>query len=242
MFDADILQMEPRKALVFYGQQAGYIETIDFVQAHNIDKRGNIEEGKPVSQNCMRDLLASFYEEYQASIETVYLYPERLLAFNPALDFMCWYAPKQERAIFFQNTSYMVKWPALVFMVRKDDIYIFATKSNKRPDANTPLYHAPIWNTYDDGSMCKGSAVFGNRLSPEYMRQWQDGVYNSTFTHPNGSIARIKGVERGAEESFWAELSKSGKSFPSAKLYPFVYDETGEICALEDMISKTIEG
>lgn len=111
-----------------------------------------------------------------------------------------------------------VPWPSLVFSVTQTGISAYAIKNKrKRPDKNTKLYHAPLFNTYSGGSICMGNCRMDNHSTPEdAINAWCSFMFDSKFTNEVG------GEYGSCSEllEFWEKLD--GKdTFPNDILRPF---------------------
>ena len=111
-------------------------------------------------------------------------------------DHIMWWSPPSRRTYFFNtrqdDTSINVGkrsgealTPSLIFVVCRDRMSVFAVKGNQRPDADTPIFHAPLMNVYEDGTLCMGSMSRPNSTLAESISQWENGFWDSAFSHPN---------------------------------------------------------
>lgn len=111
-------------------------------------------------------------------------------------DTMVWWTPAQRRVMFFapaHTESESIKTelngkvfphPALVWMASGDGtLSVRALMESDRPEASTPLYVAPYWNTYDDASICLGDSPRPTTRSVAAIDQWMDGFFRSRFSH-----------------------------------------------------------
>lgn len=102
-----------------------------------------------------------------------------------------------------------VPFPQLVFVVTKNSLNIYATKDGtKRPTPATRLFQLPIWNVYDRGSVCLGSASLPSRFTSleDLIDAWKKIWFETTFSH-NDEVT----------QSLWESLEGS-KKFPMKKL------------------------
>lgn len=158
------------------------------------------------------------------------LLPANVLAAGASC--LTWYVAGKSRVMYVQIGKrlqrWTVPWPTLVFKVTPKGIGVAALSSDKRPDGDTLLFHAPLANVYNDGRVCTGGAV----LPPEYgvgaMPQWETVIFNTGFSHVNHEFTlRLAGkkkddpVSDGDHFSFWKNLAKAKhKAFPVKMLVP----------------------
>jgi len=220
MHHVSIPTLKPIKALIIYEQQ----NHVPFIQHHNISYSGNIDsEGSPITQSAMRELLATFYDDFKQQMtggESVL--DSRLLVHNASKQLMAWWEPAQQRKKFYKKNGKQktldVGWPPLVFIVTKDDLYCFALKRNERPTADTELMYAPLWNFYDNHSMCQGTARYPSTIEPNTINEWNDAVYNSAFTHSNGCHPRVKKGQDKVMDVWEKAAATKSKKFPISQL------------------------
>lgn len=97
--------------------------------------------------------------------------------------------------------------PALVNVVDKKHLDVFALINDDRPTEQTKLFRAPFPNVSGSGSVCLGNAKV-NRHENTYaaiIQYWEDLFWLSEFTHFNGSDKIIKKPV----EKFWQTLLNS---------------------------------
>jgi PRTRC genetic system protein B len=76
--------------------------------------------------------------------------------------------------------------PALVFKVAGKDLFVRAVATNSRPSPDTPMKTAPYWNT--DIRVCPGSMRVPDTLDVASISSWEDGFFQSEFTHAAGTV------------------------------------------------------
>ncbi len=107
--------------------------------------------------------------------------------------------------------------PPLVWRVCRGSLAVRALLENKRPVAGTKLAFAPFWNLSNDGTVCLGSMRHPESNSIASIGAWEQGFYESAFTH--GNVARIT-KHPGGFEGMWMELAGKRTPFPSKYLIP----------------------
>lgn len=103
-----------------------------------------------------------------------------------------WWAPASRQAPYFAMGSRLVahsgetvSMPALVYHVRHGQLRIRATASRKRPTSRTPLYVAPLWNIYENGTLCAGTMPIPVGDPADCIDAWQRAFWDSAFTTPH---------------------------------------------------------
>lgn len=104
-----------------------------------------------------------------------------------------WWTPQQRRTIHFHCKEtdrlgireFDFIHPALVWMVHRGSLYLRALPGSVRPEADTLLAVAPYWNIDDSGLVCLGSMRTPENRSLALLKKWEDGFFESSFTHPN---------------------------------------------------------
>lgn len=119
--------------------------------------------------------------------------PENVLAY--ASDLLVWWTPPRLHRMFFSDGAEdrreidgeACPHPALVWKVRRGRLYLRALASPNRPIANTRLMVAPYWNTEASrGDVCAGDMPRPRETDVTGMLEWEEGFFNSRFTHPSG--------------------------------------------------------
>jgi PRTRC genetic system protein B len=77
--------------------------------------------------------------------------------------------------------------PGLIFRAQPGNLDVRAVACHDRPEPDTPLYRAPYWNVNDQGDVCLGSARVPHEATIESLKRWEEGFFESEFTHPNAA-------------------------------------------------------
>jgi PRTRC genetic system protein B len=104
-------------------------------------------------------------------------------------------------------------WPT------KTAIAIYALTTEQDIDSETPLYHAPFFNTYEDGRVCMGNVKLNIQKNcglEDFIAYWQSGFFNSYFSHMMQGHYPVKGNM----VQLWKSLSGTKKQFPEKVLIP----------------------
>lgn len=136
---------------------------------------------------------------------------------------IAWWTPERRRAMFYNSAAgkashlngKVFPQPPLLWQVWEGQLRIRALLENKRPGPKTKVAIAPFWNISHDGTVCTGSMRRADSASAASIPTWEQGFYESNFTHSNvGRITRHKG---GFDE-LWTELAGRRVKFPAAAL------------------------
>ena len=179
----------------------------------------DIMPGRAITQEALLALVLTMAQKYSVNAE---LLPENVLSVSAS--HLVWWVPARRRRVFFNNRelgqrSAEVPHPPLLFSVVNGSWSVYALRENVRPDEETVIYFTPYFNTYDNCSICVGSAAVPKSLSTKTIADWEKAFFDSAFTHMNGSIKKIA-HERG-EYAFWKEMLDGVYSeFPIDLLVP----------------------
>jgi PRTRC genetic system protein B len=134
-----------------------------------------------------------------------------------------WWTPPQTRSVFFRTAKGeaqgKVRYPALIYTVVRNTLYVFATSDSERPTAETILHHAPLMNVWNDGKVCTGNVDFPTRLDLAALVQWEESLLDSYFTHPNHDGA-VRACKSGMFAFYTAMMKKLPAAFPKKNLAP----------------------
>lgn len=192
-FDGAATSYELKRAILIYESRGS--ETACAATAHSIREVNGqplIEPGEPVTLAGIEALASALGRQFQAS-----LLPEHLLCLTARQ--MIWWCPASRRRIWFkpaeskhkdadrlkQLNGKVVLHPPLLFGANEGGLHLWALKENRRPQANTPLFRAPYWNLSPEGNLCIGSAAIPRELNPALLERYENGFFNSAFSHSN---------------------------------------------------------
>jgi len=223
-------------ALVFHEAQS---ERTDYsgrsfgavITSHPIQQT---QDGPVIGAGCVLSLtdqhrLQSLLDKNMAAQFT--LLPENVLAIGNSR--LLWFIPGRVRPMFLRiagaSRKILVPWPTLLAYVDEGSLMLAALISSARPDANTPLYHAPIANTDGRCVVCTGRAVLPDDAGVEHMDGWEDVVFNTYFSHTNQThTLRLPTHSESAVVTdedhvrFWTSLANTKATvFPAEALVPF---------------------
>jgi PRTRC genetic system protein B len=208
-------RFELREALLVYGDRQNH-----FVTRHQIQSQGEapptLGPAQPLTEAFVDSLARSLYGSSKAEVLPAYVLAkgDRMIA---------WWTPARRRQMFYQNAEGKASalngctfpQPPLVWRVENCDLAIRALTESRRPEAETKLAFAPLWNLSDDGRVCLGSMRRPDSATVRSIDGWERGFYESAFTHSNvGRLTRHKG----GFEALWGELAGKRKPFPTKAL------------------------
>lgn len=116
--------------------------------------------------------------------------PKNILTYKTDEKYIIWSTPFKIQNIIYKEGigvktgNYYV--PRLIWKLVNDKLFVYAIIKNIKSDKDE-LYHSPLFNSYQDGSMCMGNVKF-TELSQDYSKiinKVESAFWNSTFTHSN---------------------------------------------------------
>ena len=167
--------------------------------------------------------LESLYRGLASAPQAAFL-PENVLAYTSGL--VAWWTPPRLHRMYFSEGAEdrraidgaIFPHPALVWKVQRGSLFLRALDVSVRPKPDTRLMVAPYWNTAADmGDVCEGDMRRPKNTDVATMMQWEEGFFNSRFTHPSG-IGKLTS-HAGGFISLWAELIGKDQ-FPAKYLVP----------------------
>lgn len=205
--DIDQKKMEPVTALVLHrminciGSQDGN----ELVTVHDINN-GTLGAPRVIDPERLASFLTLAGLRGKGSAFWV---PERLLAIGASS--IAWFVPAAVREMYFKNNNLndlngkRLPNPALVFVASDHSLSVFALAENKRPDAKTPLYHAPFLNVYDHGNICLPYDR-RNTVAADFTKiyQMEHLFFDSFGSHWNGDVYSSGGND------LWLKIAADG--------------------------------
>jgi PRTRC genetic system protein B len=224
-------QYLPVKALLIYKSMEQEKENYRsdppeiYVESYDIGKQGNPINAHPLSikeMTALSELLQSTQELQNNYLQCKGVIPPNLLYVNSQNNgYAIWYTPPQEVDLFFTDSldipSGKTKIPALLWKATKERLQIFALKGKAKPNTDTPLYYAPLFNLSQDGSVCMGTVnvnIDRQTSLENFMTQWENYFFNSYFTHTIANHRHCKGNL----VQLWQEQVGTGRDFPQDEL------------------------
>lgn len=204
--DANISGVRLQSAILLYGS-GGYRSTT-YATIHDVDVGDGdaapvIRAGRPVDKVALREVIGGLMD---ASRVRSGILPDNILSIGA--DFVVWWERPCERTYYFDCRSHGFDGdapsvgkragkgltPGLVFVARNQQMMVFAVKGNERPNADTPLFNAPLMNVYSDGRVCTGSMPLPESTMGDSVATWSKSFWESHFSHPNHpKVVKFKG-------------------------------------------------
>ena len=194
-----------------------------FATVHDVIREGAEPQQPKLGPGSLLD--TAFLHELCARIERpakALLLPENVLVYTSEL--LIWWTPPRLHSMYFsegaedrQNVDGRVcPHPALLWKVHRGSLFLRALSHSVRPQTKTPLMVAPYWNTQaGSGNVCEGSMPRPGETDLSNLLEWEEGFFNSRFTHPSG-IGTLTS-HPGGFMGLWTELAGQ-KEFPSGYL------------------------
>jgi PRTRC genetic system protein B len=216
----------PQKALLVYAASQNHTQPY-YIEAYDLDTEGKPVNAHPLSvseANSLVKALQTAERKKNGLLTLKGLMPKNVLHLktdqNP---YAIWYTPAQSVPLFFKADlgipSGLCALPALLWKATKKGMAIYALADDADITLETPLYHAPFFNVYEDGRVCMGNtqvSIPKDCSLEEFMRLWQEAFYNSYFSHLMHGHLPVKGNI----VQLWKGLSGTGKPFPAQVLIP----------------------
>jgi PRTRC genetic system protein B len=192
--EASYLKMDC--AIMLYSSDQGYAkQRYATIHPVEIDENGApvIRAGRPADLDSLK---ASVSELLSSSRVRSGVLPDNILSVG--LDHIVWWQRPGRRSFFFDCRGKVEDGaanvgqragegltPGLVFVAKGQDMMVFAVKGESRPEATTPLCHAPLMNVWSNGTVCTGSMPLPASTVAESVAAWESAFWNSNFSHPN---------------------------------------------------------
>lgn len=182
---------KPKAALVVFQNE----NSASYLELRQIRRDGSMGAAKPVSNEFIQTLLASFSKEYR-SIPHGEIPPNLLYCdTRRGHDTFVWYNPPMKRQRFFsegldmEDGEYHV--PGTLYVVSNNSISVFCF-AGKKPAMDKTLLGVPYFNIYSNGNVCMGNAHadIPNKENLSYqdiLNAWENAFWNSIDVHTNGS-------------------------------------------------------
>lgn len=109
---------------------------------------------------------------------------------------VAWWVPPSQRPLLFDAkydqtksvaklSGVPVPLPGLVMIASPNSLKVFAVLGSARPTGESTLYHAPFWNMFSSGEMCRGTVKYPSSCTPESQSEWETCFFQSVFTGPS---------------------------------------------------------
>jgi PRTRC genetic system protein B len=188
------------RVLLVYGKSSydGFPYRHPFVTLHeviHVGEEAHLGTGHLVTPQMLSQLMNELGESTPREI-----LPERVLV--RTADTIVWWKPAGQAVMFFSDrggddilirlNGKRYPHPPLLFKVNGSNLWIRALGANLRPTGKSPLYLAPYWNCYDNGSVCTGTMKIPREKSVTAIEDWEQSFFRSEFTHAGGAGKRTR--------------------------------------------------
>lgn len=212
----------PQSALVFYQTNGASKDT--YVEYFDMDKDGNPINAHPLSlreANQLAKAMKTTKEEKEPCLKPDGIIGNHVLHLNPQKRTAIWFTKGTQRELYFTENLGIPKGaacvPPMLWAAMRNNLYVFALKSNRRPTARTTLYNAPFFNVYEDGNVCMGTVdvrIKKTASLEEFTAAWENYFFNSYFSH----LMQDYNPVNGNCVSLWEQLIHTGEAFPKGIL------------------------
>ena len=181
--------LNPKAALIAYASEN---DRNFFLEIREIDDRGNMTEGRPVTLEFMNELVRNYSETYSGTpygrLPSNLLYADT----RKGSEEYIWYNPPGKRMMYFvenlgiENAEYNL--PGIIYQAKETQLDVYAYKDN-RPDMETVLYAAPLFNV-TGSSVCLGNARIDLPKDLTYeklLQYWERKFWLTEFSHLGGN-------------------------------------------------------
>lgn len=205
-----------KQAILIYEDQVSQREK--FATVHQIAKARDQQTILSPGTLLTTDFLESLYCGLERAPRAVLL-PENVLACTS--DLLAWWTPLRLHRMFFSDgaedrramNGAIFPHPALVWKVQRGCLFLRALDISARPKPEAKLMVAPYWNiAADTGDVCEGDMRRPKQTDVTSMLEWEEGFFNSQFTHPSG-IGKLT-THGGGFIGLWTELMNNDQ-FPA---------------------------
>ncbi len=160
-----------------------------YMESHDIDEKGRLLEGVPLSRECITELVSGFSPEQSrmpsGKIPSNLLYADTRTGHERYV----WYNPPGRRMMYFTESlnleDEMYHIPGVLYVVSDNTLDIYAFKG-RRPSGK--LYKAPFFNV-TGARVCLGNANPEYPGSPGYediQQYWEKRFWMTEFSHLGG--------------------------------------------------------
>jgi PRTRC genetic system protein B len=193
--------------LIYQGDHDSALATVHNVE--DVDGQPVILAGQAMTPRAANQLSRALSK----SVSHGGFLPETVLYTDGEL--LMWWVPPAKRHIVFKADELKTKWgtaergevvphPGLVFATSNTIWKVWAVKGSSRPSLDTQLFHAPYFNVWEQGDICRGNVKVPDGTTAERIDAWNTAFLGSIFTHPNGVRQLV--TYRGGAYRLWLDL------------------------------------
>lgn len=218
----------PQAVLTIYEAKEainGSIESKMYVEIHDVDNKGNILSGKPLTEEFANSFAKSLHKA-NSLIVSGRITPNVLyIGWQNEKPIIVWHTPKCKRKAFYSEALNIpnaeIEVPALIWRYNSysGSLHMVAIKEGDAIKDDMQLYYAPFHNAYFDHHICLGSGSGYVRKREEVafqtlMQDCEFVFWNTEFS----AIHNDKAI-KGNLNSLHKDLT-AGQPFPMEKLIP----------------------
>lgn len=203
--------LAPKAAFIIYNCLDNNSQEQQIVARHKFDLTKNgyvLGTAKLLSESQQIQVAEHIVATKKTSLG---LLPENVI--HIGINDLIWYVKAKVWKMAFpteKGTEYFdVPLPAHLIRAKDGEFFAYALKSNKRPTANTEIFHSPVPNVYSDGRICQGSVKFPKHIDLNAMSDIEASIFRtvSTGIHNRG----IKGISRSDHTKYLQGLANEKK-------------------------------
>lgn len=181
----------PNTVLAIYKPDSYYSGSI-YLEKSDVDAKGVMTGFKPLTKKELQNIHRVFKNDAKKNKDTdikryffsnLVDYDVLHFTSNPLTEqfSITWRIPSAERMFVLKKEPGMLKYPNLIFQMKRGRIFAWAYKVWK--GNNTILYNMPFPNFYSENSMCWGNINFNfkERDFSKIMEEAEKAVFQSSF-------------------------------------------------------------
>ncbi|MBS1631598.1 MAG: PRTRC system protein B [Bacteroidetes bacterium] len=212
----------PESALVFYQTKGQHTDT--YVEYFDMDENGTPINAHPLTvreANQLATALKTAKQDKEPCLKSDGIIGSNILKIEPDKGKVVWFTKAMQRDLFFTESlgipNGKAHVPSMLWMAGRENLYVFALHSNRRPTERTQLYNAPFFNVYANGNVCMGTVDVSIKRTASveaFTATWESYFFNSYFSHLMHNYNPIK------ENCvcLWERLIATGEAFPKEVL------------------------
>jgi PRTRC genetic system protein B len=191
----------------------------------NVNGKPTVLAPVPMDEDALKDIAKSYMKNNTFEMNVGgWMAPHLLYGVsNPGNTVVMWYRPAMKCNLNFSTalgmkgvdvaSNTVAEVPATLYVVKNNELFVFALMSDARPTAKTKLYQAPFFNIYTNGRVCLGSAKVGNQKAKTFeleAERYERGFYMAEQNGgQSGNACKTPLV------TLWPRLIKTKAKFPS---------------------------
>ena len=215
----------PQKAFLIYRQNSTSRQV--YIESYDIGEDGAPMNAHPLSlteASALAKALRTTEKTEKEFLKAKGLMPKNLLYLSTGkTPYAVWHTPASYVNLLFREDlgipSDSCAVPALIWKATRRNVAVYAITGTDEINLDTPLFHAPFFNTYEDGNVCMGNVslqIPADCALEDFIGTWQQAFYNSYFSH----MVQNHNPVKGNMVQLWKRLSSTGAAFPEENLIP----------------------